>query len=405
MDVDSGALSGGRAVLAHLEERCPEFLRAAELTSDFLPLAEQCARRPVSSHVQEAFSSMLNQLLNDWLDLMQGAVNGMGRPAFRSARSIFEISLFAFDVFDDDAAAERYLAHDVICQLHLYESADHSALTGKQLKSARHRRRKELARLEPEAKQLLQRYGKSYGRSWTNDSVRMRADEAGRRSEYSYYRYASAVSHGSVSGRDGSYLSYASPTGDGTTPVFRLGANLYLCVQALAYGMTSLEAFLNELEIRGVDSSRGVALRLAALRAECDDFASAMLDLHHAIAPEEPPAGMNLVALLHPTGVDELFLHDVDRQRVVQARATNPVRVAGVLHRQRQTSTHEGVVQSVWLQREGAFPIPGADWENDDRIATPQPGFIPRSGAQVITPDGAFVIGDDLLPRRLTDDD
>lgn len=63
----------------------------------------------------------------------------MGRHAFRSARSIFEISLLGLDLFGDETAADRYLDHDIINQLQLVEQWDLGGLSGSSLKAALHR--------------------------------------------------------------------------------------------------------------------------------------------------------------------------------------------------------------------------------------------------------------------------
>ena len=57
----------------------------------------------------------------------------MGRPAFRSARSLFELSLFGPDLFDDEALAARYLDHDIITRLELARHQNLEGLAGKKL--------------------------------------------------------------------------------------------------------------------------------------------------------------------------------------------------------------------------------------------------------------------------------
>lgn len=400
-------LRGPTAIREVLDEHCPEFVTAARSACEVQAFSTECTTRTdVPERANEAFGSMLVQVLNDWVDLLQACTHGMGRPAFRSARSIFEISLFGPDLFDDADTAERYLDHDILNELQLLEQSRFEGLTGARRRAAQHHRNKSLKRLRPLAEKLVERYGPGYRRSWTNESVRSRAERAGRLHEYAYYKYASGVAHGAASGRDGSTLFYPSDQDpDKPVPVYRLGGNFYYCVVALKYGLTSFRCFVTATFEKGVSSAEDVLHRLTQLEESFPSFENVMLQLHRQVSPEDVRPEMNVVALMYPTGVDVIYLHDVVGRRVIRARPHNPARVHDTVRRLRQESQYAGLTQSGWLMGERASPLPGAEWESEERIAVEHPPLIPRPGARVFTPDGAFEIGDDLYPVRYEDDD
>lgn len=193
-----------------------------------------------------AFGGVINQIINDWVEMLVLSSSGMGRSAFRASRSMFELSLFVMELIERPDTAERYLLHEIIARYQVSEfDIAERWLTGKDLIAARHHRHKVIRDLAGRVDELVDRYGKQYRITWSDRSTRDRAEEQGRLDEYSGYRFSSALLHGAASGSLGTVLVYDTTAGD--HPVFRIGPNLFFCSQALRFGVIAMRLVLERV--------------------------------------------------------------------------------------------------------------------------------------------------------------
>jgi len=168
---------------------------------------------------------IVNQVVNDFLDLLGELKRGDGRPAIRTSRSIIEHAINLRTVAEDLPTAQRYLDHlDQIGVLVSRLDLSPLAFDGKDRRAEKHRLKKlgrDAERRFAEAEAL---HGRTFARQWHPKSVRDRADGFGWAEAYDLYRLASLVTHGSAGGALGSTRQRAR--GDLITyrPVGNIGA-------------------------------------------------------------------------------------------------------------------------------------------------------------------------------------
>lgn len=378
----------------------PEFVALAAAASDVIALGEQAATTTQpDDDCQAAFGRAMNLLLNDWIELLALTTGGQGRGAVRSARSIFEISLYMFDLLDSPDLARRYLDHAVVVAFETSEHAiEERLLKGKALKAARYAREKTRRRLRPVAEHLLKKHGSSFRRSWTVVNVADRAAQAGRSDEYSGYRLASAVAHGSSTGSLGSLL--LCPTdGDEPHPVMRLGANPLLAATGLTLGLIAMRFMVSEASQRGFSAANHVSANLDELVESIPRVQELMEQIHVDVSPLRPPLPLQPFMRLEPNGLHTVWLHDTERDLVIAALPNNPAQAVDAAKTIRTgTDVVEPVNVTVWFS---AVPKPGATWQPaDDARLEPKFLYPPAPGTRVLTPDGAFVVDQHGLPNR-----
>lgn len=400
-------LSASVDIARTLAEISPAVVDAMEATADLGVLLDAVARRPMRTATERAVLEILNNASNDWLDLLIDCQTGRGRTALRSARSLFEISLVTPELMQNDALAQRFIDHKaVVAEKFAVLEADMPFRRGKGRKSAEHARHKWRRRWSRDADAARAAYGTGFERGWDTKSVRERAIAAGRDAEYDAYRVSSATVHGGSGALFGTYLTYPDDK-----PVHRFGPNLMSCPFALLYGEISFRSFLECLRSDGFEPADEVLAALDELRLQWLAFEHAMLEIDSQIWPEEAPDHYRFVAVVSPSGVTRLYLHDPENGRVIRARPdTNSewarARVTEAAGRLQRDHPNRQSDQSVWLMGARGVPMRGAIWEPAIEIL-PDPGVtaLPiRPGTRnVILPDMVVDVDETGVPRRQSD--
>jgi|GEM_PF-6069343 hypothetical protein len=171
------------------------------------------------------------EVLNDLVDLAFDALRCRTRPATRTARSLFEHALNARDLEADPTLERRFRAHRDIVAMQLATLAQPiTALQGGERRGADHRRRKLLRNSEHRAQQAEAEFAYG-GRGWAPQSIRVRADRWSYEDEYTFFRIASAVLHGSSVGLFGVFDE------EGGLERYRVGGVIDGVPTALLYGL------------------------------------------------------------------------------------------------------------------------------------------------------------------------
>jgi Family of unknown function (DUF5677) len=231
-------LLGPYTVGAELHARCPEVLVTLRRAVDLFPLLDAVHRRDQhDAIIHGAISAFTNNAANDWVDLVYDCIHGRGRTAIRSARSLFESSLVAGQLVHDQALCSGYLEHQAITAMSMIDFDPTVVLRqGKDLRSANHARKKALRFWKPKADEALTKYGSGFRHQWDSQSVRARAEAAGRLSEYEGFRVASATVHASSGALFGTVGTYRDDM-----RVHRVGPNVKAVSVALAYALQPFE--------------------------------------------------------------------------------------------------------------------------------------------------------------------
>src|SRR5215510_5236460 len=188
---------------------------------------EHAVGRPDPPHWVGA---VVNQLNNDVTDLVQDAICGRGRPAIRTARSLFDHLLTVRDVTSAATLAERYECHRWVVWHDATELAERTH-RGNLTRSEAHRRRLNRREIGPEARAALAAYGRGFRREWATADRRARAG-TGLADDYEWYRLASAILHGSAGGVLGTYAEFRNGP-----HIHRTGSAFTLCPDALEWGL------------------------------------------------------------------------------------------------------------------------------------------------------------------------
>lgn len=251
--------------------------RIAEDLGDFVDIQSQLfdAWKPIAhavhancdsdDPVQLGRSRILNQAHNDFLDLLYESMSGRGRPAVRSARSLFEHMVNHGWISANPSEAERYCDHAAMAELLNLDlnTPEAEEFTGKTRKKVRHWRHKLERRIRPAAALAIDKYGPSFRRSWTKSSLLNRAQSVGAGADYDVYRLLSAVIHGAAGGD----LGHRSEI-DGIQ-VVRTGPAVSICPLALQVGLKFYEMLVRQIR-EAVDSV--VTLELEKLLSQLSDL-------------------------------------------------------------------------------------------------------------------------------------
>src|SRR5262245_34821376 len=126
----------------------------------------------VEDATEAATVRILNQALNDFLDLFYEAMSGRGRPAARTARSLFEHVVNLRWIRSSAAEAERYMDHAAIAELLDLElnTVTEDQFTGSMRKRVRHWRYKLERRIRPAADKAIEAHGPWFRARWTQTS-------------------------------------------------------------------------------------------------------------------------------------------------------------------------------------------------------------------------------------------
>lgn len=268
-----------------------------------------------AQHVSSSLAS------NDFLDLLGDLLDGRGRSAIRSMRSLFEHLIAVEDVTADPALGARFLEHRaVVEQVAAGLTFEVEALAGKERKAEEHRLRKLRRESQSAAETAVTAYGPGYRRGWSDQDLRSRARSHGFGADYEVYRLTSSVLHGSAGGAVGTIRQ------DGVEgrAVHRLGPALALCSLAYLRGLTYyrviVETLVESNDRRDV-ADRAAAL-LAAIRAALalwPEYRRAVMDLDEQLWDSALPVSTLMTVLaLERDGTASWWLWDLTTRVVAQ---------------------------------------------------------------------------------------
>lgn len=254
------------------------------------------------------------QTANDFVDLLDDIGMGRGRPAMRGLRSIYESLITMLDIASGGSdTADRYAEQYAVV---MYRAATMTAgltgLTGNDLRSERHRRRKQ-ERIHKQAHdEAISNSGGRLRRSWTEESLGDRAARHGYAADYDLYRVLSSSTHVSAGGVGGVERRY----GDGS--VVRLGPDLLNCPMALNEGLRYFRLFIESLSAHtGIAAERLIG-SLSVLESLRGSYRKLISRIDSDMWPDHLPIGMVVVRALLPDGQRKWLLHDNQQWRIIE---------------------------------------------------------------------------------------
>lgn len=312
MESDS-PLGGPGWTQEELRRRVPEAFEYARHVAKSIPPFVSLIHS--SDEDNEALHVITTQAVNDFLDLLFDALNGRGRPALRSARSLFELLIAARDVGGSSDLSSRYLDQRwIAARLESTLDLELNELPGRDRKAEEHRLRKLAREAVPRYETVIDRYGSGFTRQWHPLSLKDRADNYGLSHDYDFYRLASMVLHGSAGGLLGLRAEV------GGQMVYRTGLALTLCPIALLQGLRFFDRLVRFLGARGGPGTSELRTALRGLRGTWPRYRRAVLALDRQIWPEVPVPGVMLFVAVDRAGNADWWLHDAVGGRVCRAQ-------------------------------------------------------------------------------------
>lgn len=319
------------------------------------------------NHGPKGLSALVTQAANDFLDLITDICRGRGRPALRSARSLFELLITLHDITSSPELAERYFRHQfVVAQQIATLDMGEDILPRKQRRAALHAKKKLLRDSKENFESALSDYGTGFKRAWASHDLLSRARKHGFQDEYEFYRLASSVLHGSSGGALGLISDIEGQT------VHRQGPALELCPLALLYGLW----FMSKLGDRlGNDLGGPSAARLSEHLSHClsywTTYRTEVRKIDRSIwpSPAEPVSILPVIAFASLPRVRRWYLWDQSRNLICAALPPDhlPKEQANMVDsviadhlEQRPTSTE--LITMVVIGAP-ARPKPGATWQ------------------------------------------
>lgn len=298
-----------------LDRRLPDFHQTVErCASSLQPFVQRFVG---SGTVGDAQMTIVTQAVNDFLDLLFDISRGRGRPALRTARSLFEHLTTLRDVANHQSEADRYLAHLVVAK-HWQSllTLPEKSLSGSDRKSMVHQRKKLARDAKRPLESALAHFGSAFRRQWSKSSFRDRATQQGLDEHWPFYALSSAVLHGAAGGIIGlvDFSSYKRP-------VHRTGPALELCPIAFLYGLEFFTLIIGECNVLLPHSGDGALLALKDLRATWSDYRRAVLEIDSNMWPGTSPLPFATVLQIVPGGKRRWWLWDRDNNRVARANA------------------------------------------------------------------------------------
>lgn len=306
-------------------------------------------------------NALVAQLRNELLDLLHEAVAARGRPAVKSARSLFDLLVTARELSLDTSLRERYERHRWLV---LRDASDFEAglAASGQSRQEAHERRVRRREVRQQADAALADYGSGYRLSWTSSRLADRAAAHGLGDDYEWYRIASAILHGSAAGVLGHYLEFKNGQ-----RVYRAGPAMGLAPDALALGLRwARQAFeaLGE-EVGGASSLLAQAIQ--TVEAHCPEFEAALNGYDRDLWESITPSNLRLVLVLVGSVLPKWYLR-VGTSSYVRP-AIEPTlsqeqkdSVAALIVDAERSSFDEPQTIEVELADRGVFPVPGSAW-------------------------------------------
>lgn len=249
---------------------------------------------------------IVNQSINDAQDMLLDLSGLRGRPATRAARALVEHAVNLHAVLSSPDSAERYHRHSAVASMVEARAAfGLSRLTGKENRSEAHRLKKLARDTHADFEAAVADYGSGYPRAWAAANLHDRASAAGLLDLYDYYRFSSAVLHGSAGGATGTVSAAYEE------PVHRTGPSLALCVTAFHEGLRALDEVVQQLQ--GARSDLDMSpLRdaVAELLDYWPTYRRAVLAIDRHLWPREAPPHPVAVLCIFRSGETRWYWHD-----------------------------------------------------------------------------------------------
>lgn len=365
-------LSPSARMQALIAEHLPEYSRAATEIRKELG-AYGGLVHPLG---HSGISLLWVQTANDFIDLLDDIGMGRGRPAVRCLRSIFESHITMLDIASGGSdVADRYAEqYAVVMYLAATMNAGLTGLTGNDLRSERHRRRKQ-ARIHKQAHdEAIAKRGGRLRRGWTDESLEDRAIRHGYAVDYDLYRVLSSSTHVTAGGARGVARRYDDRL------VYRFGPDLDNCPMALNEGLRFFRLFVEALSAHtGVPAER-VIDTLSTLESLRSAYRKLILSIDGAMWPDELPViGMIVVRALLPDGERKWLLHDNQQARIIECSHPNNAtqeQLEGtepLLDAVEETPRDREEWVTVALLGATADPLPGARWRPEGLLARLDP--------------------------------
>jgi hypothetical protein len=270
-----------------------------------------------SDPVQLARSRIVSQAVNDYFDLLYEALRGRGRPAVRSARSLFDHLLNLRTIDGDRGEAERYCDHAAIGDLLDLElnTPREEEFTGNARRQVRHQLRKLSRRMRPAADAVLRKYPRSFPGRWASKNMPERAKRHGLLHDYENdFRLLSAVAHGSAGGDVGHRVLIDDRS------VVRTGPAVSACPLALRTGHRWFSMLVADSEkASGPDATAKLWEVLRTVDGILTQHRDACRAVDVGLLPDRAPANPPLIRV-ETDGRWTWLLLDMERDRTIRAQ-------------------------------------------------------------------------------------
>ena len=307
-------------VRARLARRCPEWTKRVRIAFDDVVISARIvidSLRREAGPAANAVMGLFAQAISDYIDLVVDAASGRGRPAVRSARSLFEAHVGVLDCLNDDESAERWLSTAATADALLGDlKLPERHLRGKAVKAYRHR----VSVSAKSANRALAAAEKTWGRKlrdhWHRDNLRQRARSHGLDDEYEFFRFASAPTHVSGGGSFG-LLRIRKDGG----PTVRTGSAIELVPLAILYGTDSMRGIFRAVEASVPGGLSRVLRSLDRLDDHWEDLYTAIRAVDADAWPTTEPVNRAALIVIEPNGDRSCFeyLPELHRSRPMTA--------------------------------------------------------------------------------------
>lgn len=260
----------------------------------------------VSMTLEPSPNMLLNHFSNDLVILLDRVLDGDGRSAARSARSIYEELVSFAEVIRSPEASERYALHSSVTDKLLnqrrpgtpYLHAREARSEGKKFARTARRSAKSL-------RDSLNRFGPGFKNRWSKDSLLRMAARNGLSEEYDGYRILSGVMHansGALSGtraaRDGFVIN-------------RLGADLRLSALSYVEGLHWGREFIKRLsdQVSMETQSKNLVDTLELLLSAYPEVLAASRRLDRNVWPKSLPPPTLAVLAVYASG-ERWLIHE-----------------------------------------------------------------------------------------------
>lgn len=309
------------------------------------------------------------QTVNDFSDLLADIGMGRGRPAIRGLRSIFESLVTMLDIASGTDAADRYEEHYAVVR---YQAATMkvalTGLAGNDLRAENHRRRKQQRTYRKAHDEAIAKRGRSFERTWSDESLQTRAARHGYTKDYDLYRVLSSSVHVAAGGARGVERRYDE------TPVYRFGPDLLNCPLALSEGLRYFVLFVEALaDQTGIPAERLIST-LTGLEALIGAYRRLIWRIDGDLWPDNLPIGMIVVRALLPDGQRRWILHDNQQQRIIACSDPKNATQEQIESAERLLDTVEDTHRNrdewitVALVQATADPLTRAKWRSDGHL-------------------------------------